>query len=223
MLRKKVWKNWFQYSKTIVFFIAILIIAIYHFFFESNVNVTCPIEYGRSQCVEGKLLIPFYNPNNVSIEKLRLIVPTKRGKDIYNVKEPLLKNETKILVLNKCYDSDISRYVIQWCCKNKCYTQFLANPSEEIMIIKTKNYGHPTIKKCYQIEDGLKRQFCIGDVAEITNNITLCYELVDPDILNSCLGRVTLNSTYCEKIRDKSLSEACKASIEMKRRWLGIS
>ncbi len=73
---------------------------------------------------------------------------------------------------------------------------------------------HPILADC---EKTLKRDFCIGDVAEFNNNISLCYKIVDPDIRNFCIARISLNETMCEEVRDEGLREACLESIHLKK------
>ena len=76
---------------------------------------------------------------------------------------------------------------------------------------------HPkTIKDC---ENTSKRSFCISDVAEITNNIDLCYEIGDPDVRVFCIARMSLNEDMCEEIIDEGLRGACLESIYLKEAW----
>ncbi len=76
---------------------------------------------------------------------------------------------------------------------------------------------HPkTIKDC---ENTSKRDFCIDDVAEITNNISLCYEINDPDVRVFCTARISLNEAMCEEVMDEGLRKACLESIGLKRSW----
>lgn len=75
---------------------------------------------------------------------------------------------------------------------------------------------HPTIENCWKT---VKRDFCIGDVAEFTNNINLCYEILDPDIKAFCIARISLNEPMCMEIKDEGLREACLESIHIKESW----
>lgn len=73
---------------------------------------------------------------------------------------------------------------------------------------------HPTLADC---ENTIKWRFCIGDVAEMTNNISLCYMIDSPDIRFFCVARISLNETMCMDIIDEGLREACLESIHMKK------
>jgi hypothetical protein len=75
---------------------------------------------------------------------------------------------------------------------------------------------HPILADC---EKTVKRDFCIDDVAEFNNNISLCYKIVDPDIRTFCIARISLNETMCEEVKDKGLREACLESIHLKKSW----
>ena len=76
---------------------------------------------------------------------------------------------------------------------------------------------HPkTIKDC---ENTSKKSFCISDLAEITINISLCYEIGDPDVRVFCVARISLNEDMCEEIIDEGLKEACLDSIYLKGAW----
>jgi len=81
----------------------------------------------------------------------------------------------------------------------------------------TKNYPeHPNITECACTE---KRDFCIGDVAEINNDINLCYQITDPDIKNFCIARISLDRNLCSRLLDEGLRGACLESIELKINW----
>lgn len=75
---------------------------------------------------------------------------------------------------------------------------------------------HPTLADCQKT---VKRDFCVGDVAEMTNNISLCYEINDPDIMVFCIARISLNETICEGVKDEGLRKACLESIYLKQAW----
>ena len=76
---------------------------------------------------------------------------------------------------------------------------------------------HPkTLKDC---ENTSKRDFCVGDMAEITDNIDLCYEINDPDIRVFCIARMSLNKTMCNEVGEEGLRGACLESINLKETW----
>jgi len=75
---------------------------------------------------------------------------------------------------------------------------------------------HPNLENC---ENTSKRNFCIGDVAEINNDINLCYQITDPDIKNFCIARISLDRNLCSRLSDEGLRGACLESIELKINW----
>lgn len=76
---------------------------------------------------------------------------------------------------------------------------------------------HPkTIKDC---ERTSKRDFCVGDLAEMTNNLSLCHEIKDLEIRIFCVARISLNNTMCMDLGDEDLRGACLDSINLKRSW----
>jgi hypothetical protein len=78
--------------------------------------------------------------------------------------------------------------------------------------------AHPELSDCANTS---KRDFCIGDVAEISGDISLCHEISDPDIKKFCIGRISLNETLCMEVVDEGLREACLESISLKISWSG--
>jgi hypothetical protein len=113
--------NFDRKKMVIVFVIVLVLIGIYKFFIEERsqtYSCTCPLEYGKPECKNQTLYIPFYNPNEFSVENIRLSVKTSRGEDIYNVDKPLGANETQVLLLPQCYD--INNVKVKWCCAVCC-------------------------------------------------------------------------------------------------------
>lgn len=94
----------------------------------------CPIEYGKPDCINSKLVISFYNPNDFDLENVRITANTTEGSDIYNVNESLVPNKLETLQLIQCYD--INNVVISWCCYDTCYEAGLKNYSEDIKLVK---------------------------------------------------------------------------------------
>lgn len=94
-----------------------------------------------------------------------------------------------------------------------------------VSILREKEFKKNFIVETYptepKLEDCEKMQtsrinFCFADVAEITNNVTLCEKIFDPQIKIFCVAKVMLNSTKCLDIHDTSLKESCLESIAMK-------
>ena len=98
----------------------------------------CIIEFGKPECKNGKLIIPFHNPTNIyfnlSFTNISVIARTKEGKDIYNVREPLEMNQTETLELMKCYP--IEDMDITWCCDLNCYTIPMTNYTKDLVLNK---------------------------------------------------------------------------------------
>ena len=106
-------------------------------------NTTCPLEYGYSECINGKIYTPFYNPNNVSIENVKVLIPKPNGVDIYNVQEPLGPKEAKSLTTTDCSDEEnltqiVSLFRLRWCCNESCYEIYMnaSNLNENVTLSK---------------------------------------------------------------------------------------
>ena len=99
------------------------------------------------------------------------------------------------------------------------------NKSTETTILEQENCikyeelpEHPSLEYCKIIcEPDLA--FCIDDVAEINNNITLCNLIQDDEIKIFCIARISLNETMCYDLSDKELINACLESINLKKEW----
>lgn len=74
--------------------------------------------------------------------------------------------------------------------------------------------AYPTLADC---EKTSKKDFCMGDVAEIKNDIGICGKIYDPDIKTFCIARISMDDAMCKEIIDPALSEACLESISIRR------
>ena len=107
-------------------------------------------------------------------------------------------------------------------------SQEIEDVSPETTILEQENCikyeelpEHPTLEDCKKVcESDLA--FCINDVAEINNNITLCNLIQDDEIKVFCIARISLNETMCYEISDKGLINSCLESINLKKEWAGI-
>ncbi|MCD6557425.1 MAG: hypothetical protein J7K31_00115 [Candidatus Aenigmarchaeota archaeon] len=102
----------------------------------------------------------------------------------------------------------------------------ITNISYEIYKSCEENFSlpeHSTLEDCKRVCGHVNKSFCIGDVAEITNNISICYEINDWEIRTFCVARISLNNTMCQTLRDKELIKACLESIQLKKKWMGLS
>ncbi len=92
----------------IILLITVVITAFFQFKDKTEqtsipvLNESCMLEYGKSECIDGKIYTPFYNPNNVSINTVKLFIPKSNGVDIYNVMEPLKSEESEALTTADC-------------------------------------------------------------------------------------------------------------------------
>ncbi len=109
----------------ILFFLVLILIGIYAIFFERNFerkiqtsDCSCPINYGKPECINATLSIPFYNPNAVELKDIQVTAKKPGGSDIYNVDKPLIPDKTEVLNLVKCYG--INDVKIKWCCDDMC-------------------------------------------------------------------------------------------------------
>ena len=124
----------------LIFLLAFVSVGIYSLFENRKENYLthepkCPIEYGRVECLNGTLVIPFFNPNNYSIEQIQIIVPTLAGKDIYNVVEPLEPQKVKVLTLFQCTGNvNMENFKIRWCCASECYESKMNRPTKDLKI-----------------------------------------------------------------------------------------
>ena len=75
--------------------------------------------------------------------------------------------------------------------------------------------AEPKIEDCEKMQT-CRSNLCFADVAEITNNLTICEKIFDPDIKVFCVAKVIVNSTKCLDVNDTGLREVCLESIEMK-------
>lgn len=94
----------------------------------------------------------------------------------------------------------VSSYVLKECGNE---TGFEAYPEE------------PRLEDCEKMTT-CRCNFCFADVAEITNNITICEKIFDSDIKVFCVGKIALNLTKCSDVNDIELREACLESIRLK-------
>ncbi|MCD6226804.1 MAG: hypothetical protein J7J93_03365 [Candidatus Aenigmarchaeota archaeon] len=108
-------------------------------------------------------------------------------------------------------------------------SQEIEDVSPETTILEQENCikyeelpEHPTLQDCENVCDPIKKNFCINDVAEINNNITLCKTIPDNEIKIFCIARISLNETMCYDLIDKGLIGSCLESINLKKEWLGI-
>jgi hypothetical protein len=94
----------------------------------------CPIEYGKPECMNSGLVIPFHNPNDFDLENVQVTAKTIKGSDIYNVDKPLNPKNVETLQLIQCYHVNDVR--IRWCCNKTCCESELKDYSEDVKLEK---------------------------------------------------------------------------------------
>lgn len=103
-------------------------------------NLECKVMYGEGSCIDGSLAIPFFNPNEHTITRMRITVPFGVDTDItlpadFNINEPLASGKLDVLKLVNCdSDIDISGFSMEWCCSESCYTDNMNNISSDVII-----------------------------------------------------------------------------------------
>ena len=102
----------------------------------------CAIEYGHGECINNYLTIPFYNPNQQDIVRVKITVPWGIKTNItlpadFTVNEPLKPGGTGVLTLFPCEeDVDVRAFAVEWCCDEECYRSDMIWPSSQIKITR---------------------------------------------------------------------------------------
>ncbi|MFH1234321.1 MAG: hypothetical protein V1493_01790 [Candidatus Diapherotrites archaeon] len=103
---------------------------------EEAIKDGCVLEYGKNECVEGKLSIPFYNDGTKTIISAEITIPTRNGQDIAGISEQLLPQQTAGAKTTDCASVDGSRPLkLKWCCE-RCYETEMTNPSDSVTLKK---------------------------------------------------------------------------------------
>ncbi|NIO20628.1 MAG: hypothetical protein GTN76_07790 [Candidatus Aenigmarchaeota archaeon] len=121
--------------------IVVVIISLARMYWEDYFtfyNPECAIEYGNGKCVDGYLMVPFYNPNQQDITSIKIVVPFGVKTNVslpadYTVNEPLNSRKTGVLKLVPCEsDVDIRSFSLEWCCSRECYNSKMNRISDKI-------------------------------------------------------------------------------------------
>ena len=100
----------------------------------------CMVEYGAGECIDGYFKIPFYNPNQQDITRVRITVPRGIRTNItlpadFTVNEVLHAGGTGVLTLFACDENaDMSGFSMEWCCGGECSRRGMRWPTNEIKI-----------------------------------------------------------------------------------------
>jgi len=101
---------------------------------ETAVSDECILNYGKSECIDNKLSIPFYNAGKKTIISAQITIPVLNGIDTANISESLEPKKTGAVQLTECKKVDNSKPLnLKWCCE-KCYETEMNIPSENIVI-----------------------------------------------------------------------------------------
>lgn len=128
---------------TLIIIIAVVISGIRLYWEEELSGLfahDCTAEYGHGECINGVLLVPFYNPNTRDITYIRITVPYGIETNVtlpadFTVNSPLKPEETGVLRLVPCKnDIDVRAFSIKWCCGGDCYRGSMSRPSSEVFL-----------------------------------------------------------------------------------------
>jgi len=226
-----------------IFFLAAIAIGIYGLLSSPYTLVLepslteCPIEFGTMGCFEHPV-VPFFNPNEVDLTGIQVLVPKANGVDIYNIDQSLKANTSEVLTLQalSCPATiKTDDLKVRWCC-GKCYESLLSTPSSSFNVTQNQgpqnqepqNQTRETYPQYPKKEDCLKlksfvRNLCLDDAAELSGDVALCALVDESDWHLHCTGRLMLNESMCTEINDTKLKEGCLESIALKRKWASES
>ncbi len=127
----------------VAFLLFLLLFGVYAFILNQPKDTSmqgmqqgCFVEYGKGECIDNRLVVPFLNSGTKEIVSVKLEVPVFNGTDIFNVNQPLLPGKTGTLQLSECKNiTSREKILMEYCCE-KCYTAYLDNPSPGFTIIK---------------------------------------------------------------------------------------
>jgi hypothetical protein len=97
----------------------------------------CYIEYGSSECIDGSLVTPFFNPGTEDLRRVSMYFYSGEDVDIYNCAEPLIPGDPGTLTTIPCAaDMDTSRVKLEYCCGEDCYETMMDDPSEDLSLVR---------------------------------------------------------------------------------------
>lgn len=97
----------------------------------------CHIEYGFSECIDGSLVTPFYNPGNKDLTRVSMYFYDGEDVDIYNCREPLRPGISETLTTIPCTaDIDMSEVRLEWCCGDECSDTSMTEPSTDLSLVQ---------------------------------------------------------------------------------------
>lgn len=139
---KKALKNK-RYGLPIAFLLFLFIMGIFYYIQQqlSIIEIlsaaqkeSCVLEYGKWECIDGKIAIPFYNSGEKDVTFTSVTIPVKNGENTYNVEEPLKSGETGALTTANCDEVVSENFTLKWCCNENCFTTPMNKPNPDIFL-----------------------------------------------------------------------------------------
>lgn len=219
-------------KKIFIFFIIIgfaISISLFRIYFEDEFveiySGDCKINYGKGNCSGGSLYVPFYNPNDRDINKMKITVPKGTATTIslpaeYNVNSPLAANSTGLLNLVPCEnDIDISQFSIEWCCGSDCYQSRMNRPDINISITEEEGQtGQGIYGETGRTEngDGITKEN-IGETYPETPTMQDCDDLKSyvKFFCISDVAEINGDLATCDLIEDPEIRTFCIARVSL--------
>ena len=195
-------------------------------------GVECAIEYGKGECIDGFLRIPFYNSGIKDITRIKITVPFGTETNItlpadFNVNEPLVSGKTGVLGLVPCEkEISIDNFDIQWCCGDECHTSKMNSPQKNVSIEDKEKLGEGVLidELLIQNETGYPES---DETYPPHPKLSDCEKITDPEktgTRNFCLSDVAeieSNSDICEFINDPDIKKFCIARVSLDKTLCG--
>lgn len=102
---------------------------------EEAIENHCVLDYGVIECIDERLVIPFFNSGEKTITYVRIVLPVVNGEDIFHIREPLPPKQGESATLSECNRVKDEALTLFWCCE-KCYESPMNNPNQDIRIRK---------------------------------------------------------------------------------------
>jgi hypothetical protein len=137
-----------QDKKRYLIFLAIIIFLLFlswiRIVWEDTIVYSgdCAVEYGKGECIDGFLQVPFHNPGLTDVNYVKITVPLGAQTNItlpadFTVNEDFQPGDTGVLKLVPCYiGMSTYNFDIQWCCGTECHSSKMNYPTEKVYIEK---------------------------------------------------------------------------------------
>ncbi len=101
--------------------------------FEDSVENECILVYGNQECVDGRIVIPFFNRGEKTVSRVKITLPVQGGNDLFEINFPLAPKTGKSATLSECGKATGKPLSLFWCCE-KCYSTEMDSPSEDVSL-----------------------------------------------------------------------------------------